>query len=707
MLSCFSNELYKRKKKGKYDDFSGLKELLGLMEMHMEKVGDIEIIKCNVNNSESCRCNELEERSEKAEAKCAELELELQKKNKYCEELEAKLNLLKNGKFAMDDKLKFLSSSSEALKTNQFSSEREKKKKKDVDLEEEDEGEDKVSQLTVEMRVLEIEKIKAESEAQVWKERFKRLESKALESGLKLANFHEGNGVQDSVLVKPEEFSHPGTSLNFLQKQGKVMNMDDVASCNSLSAGTTSTEICWGYLLHDKAPLYRRARKHLALESEQSPCNKMVPCTPRGQKPSTNAVYIIDSDDEPNITQQPMLDNQDSGNISFSTCVATEEEKLSDKSLKASSYGGNNEDLNFGTDLQFTARPKRKRTQNVVTSESESDDDKLPISKLRRMISADQVRCNLNELVIATSPVDDQVTDTVTPRRRLVPLRKCVIKSQQDKKSLCGPSEDKHEQIIPTNGETDDDELEEVSSDSEEGSLSNFIVHDSDVSDQEDASCDGKAESHSQDVSDGQVDRKSSCRPSEDKHEQGILANKEIDDNKSDEVSPASGEGSLGSFIVHDLDASEDASDGDVDSDSRDVSDGDLNLNEILSQIQRNKDQKRKWEFEADMLAAFGKDPQICMKAVCTLYRQQTSEERTIKGSLHYNGRGFSNVDAFRGSTLAEFLTDGDPLGDVKKSVKELKEYDPKGIEICRTMALRYSKQLFEIYKNKEDPFFP
>ena len=55
---------------------------------------------------------------------------------------------------------------------------------------------------------------------------------------------------------------------------------------------------------------------------------------------------------------------------------------------------------------------------------------------------------------------------------------------------------------------------------------------------------------------------------------------------------------------------------------------------------------------------------------------------------------------------MAEFLTDGDAAGDVKKSAKELQEYDPNAVELCRKFATHYSKQLFEIYKNKEDPLF-
>lgn len=59
-----------------------------------------------------------------------------------------------------------------------------------------------------------------------------------------------------------------------------------------------------------------------------------------------------------------------------------------------------------------------------------------------------------------------------------------------------------------------------------------------------------------------------------------------------------------------------------------------------------------------------------------------------------------------RGSLLAEFLTDGDPHGPLKKSVEELEKHDPKALEYCSRLASHYSKQLFEIYKNKEDPYF-
>lgn len=60
----------------------------------------------------------------------------------------------------------------------------------------------------------------------------------------------------------------------------------------------------------------------------------------------------------------------------------------------------------------------------------------------------------------------------------------------------------------------------------------------------------------------------------------------------------------------------------------------------------------------------------------------------------------------FRGTTLAEFLIDGDPKGKLTKSKMELMAYDPKGLDDCRRLAIEHSKQLFEIYQKQEDPLF-
>jgi hypothetical protein len=56
---------------------------------------------------------------------------------------------------------------------------------------------------------------------------------------------------------------------------------------------------------------------------------------------------------------------------------------------------------------------------------------------------------------------------------------------------------------------------------------------------------------------------------------------------------------------------------------------------------------------------------------------------------------------------LAEFLLDGSPDGGINKTVEELKKFDPEGVEVCEELAFHYSAQLFEIFQNKEDAFFP
>ncbi|KAH1099736.1 hypothetical protein GYH30_035084 [Glycine max] len=254
--------------------------------------------------------------------------------------------------------------------------------------------------------------------------------------------------------------------------------------------------------------------------------------------------------------------------------------------------------------------------------------------------SSDQVRPDSSSSPPANIQ-DDKVTDTVMTRRRLRPLRKCARKSQDDKISSCRPRKAKNQQSIPTNDDADsDDESEEDLSYSEGENMSDFIVDDSDVSNCEDTS------STSQDVANSYVQ------------------------------------------------------DSNMESYSQDVLDEDMDFGKILSKIQRSKT-NMKWEFEAGMLAAFGKDPELCMKAVCALYRQQTSVEQLSKGALLSNQRGFNKFDAYKGSILAEFLTDGDPYGGLKKSMKELQENDQKAVELCRSLATHYSKQLYEIYKNK------
>lgn len=177
------------------------------------------------------------------------------------------------------------------------------------------------------------------------------------------------------------------------------------------------------------------------------------------------------------------------------------------------------------------------------------------------------------------------------------------------------------------------------------------------------------------------------------------------DDETEEEGSESEGE-SLDGFIIDDDDSQESVSEK-SDEIGVEESDGEVGYADVMSRLRREKKpEKRKWEYEADMLADFGKDPELCMRAVCVLFRFQTEDEKVERSSHVSNGRGFSKVDAVRGTSIALFLTDGDSAGDMKKSVEELKVFDFKGVEKCEELARKYSKQLFQIYNNREDPFF-
>lgn len=213
----------------------------------------------------------------------------------------------------------------------------------------------------------------------------------------------------------------------------------------------------------------------------------MAPSTLIGAKSApTSVIDIIDSDDEPNITQNPVTDRQGSESISVSACFAAD-----GKESNNSSAQNNQDSLDLDENLLFVATPKRKRTCNVVTSESESDDDNILICKLKRKHiqepSSDQVRPDLSSSPPANISEDNKVTDSVMTRRRLWPLRKCARKSQDDKISSCRPRKAKNQQSIPTNDDADDESEEDLSY-SEGENMSDFIVDDSDVSNCEDTS---------------------------------------------------------------------------------------------------------------------------------------------------------------------------------------------------------------------------
>ncbi|PWA83661.1 hypothetical protein CTI12_AA166580 [Artemisia annua] len=188
---------------------------------------------------------------------------------------------------------------------------------------------------------------------------------------------------------------------------------------------------------------------------------------------------------------------------------------------------------------------------------------------------------------------------------------------------------------------------------------------------------------------------------------QGNSSSEDEDDN--DDIEGSEGEEESLSDFINDspknLSESESASES---SDNFEEPENVLNdYKETRDNVRRKMVSNYKWDSRREMQAAFVEDPELCMSAVCALYRQQTEDEKAFKVTRYLNGRGFNQDDAQRGSVLAEFLMDGDPAGDLKKSVEDLKQFDKKGIEDCRRIAIYYSRQLFEIYYNKEDPCFP
>uniref|UniRef100_A0A5B7C0S6 Uncharacterized protein n=1 Tax=Davidia involucrata TaxID=16924 RepID=A0A5B7C0S6_DAVIN len=622
------------------------------------------------------------------------LEMNVQKMSE-CELLEGKFRAFEVEKIALEDELRVLKKRNDELEEQITRVENENKVAHEgvtgmgriVDLVEEE----KVLQLMIENKVLDCEKKRAESEVEVWKMKCRELESRVLElqKGSLVSREGEcslpekmnvGLGLPEMVAREISEASElkdglgVGTSLEHLQTEGKVVDGDETTcaagsglTCYSpvkrigdlQPTGTSSIDTPSkqsvhveggkrGVLFESEQYYGSRVRKQLAFGEEGSPNKKMAPSTPGGARSaSVGVIDISDSDDEPDINNFHIPSFEIQGNKmvcgsndgALGCSMGNENEMISNNNLKKTLLCQSDDEEDMGGyegTFPYILTPKRKQASNIVTSDSESDDDNIPICKLRRKhlqeLYHHPTDSHLSSCSMTATISGDKVRESVTPRRRrLMTLRKCEIKDVPERNSPSNlkTSETKYHPGMPTNEDVEDDEIEEDGSVSEGESLGGFIVDDSDVSD---------------------------------------------NDN-------ASGE-------------------------SEDVSDANMDFNEVISRIRRNRQHKSKWEFEADMLAAFGKNPELCMKAVCALYRQQTSEEKLSKGTIYSNHRGFSQCDALRGTTLAEFLTDGDPKGDLNKSVKELQEYDHKGLELCRVLATRYSKQLFAIYQNKEDPLF-
>ncbi|XP_021734369.1 myosin-7B-like [Chenopodium quinoa] len=106
--------------------------------------------------------------------------------------------------------------------------------------------------------------------------------------------------------------------------------------------------------------------------------------------------------------------------------------------------------------------------------------------------------------------------------------------------------------------------------------------------------------------------------------------------------------------------------------------------------------QRIPYKLEYDIVYAFEQDDDLCAKAVCALY--------WLKMSVL--SKGLEECDISSVSALAKLLIDGDPSGQMKKSVDQVQQED---LAECRRLAVKYSEQFFNIFskKNKDPQFSP
>uniref|UniRef100_A0A0D9V3P7 Uncharacterized protein n=1 Tax=Leersia perrieri TaxID=77586 RepID=A0A0D9V3P7_9ORYZ len=110
----------------------------------------------------------------------------------------------------------------------------------------------------------------------------------------------------------------------------------------------------------------------------------------------------------------------------------------------------------------------------------------------------------------------------------------------------------------------------------------------------------------------------------------------------------------------------------------------------------------RRWESDERMIDSLKGNMELTTEAFCALYRRRKLVVKSTEGQL----TGLSRIDAFRAIKVAEFLLDGKIQGPLKRTAEELVSYDATGPSFIEKLTLSYSKELFDIYKNKEDPYF-
>lgn len=264
--------------------------------------------------------------------------------------------------------------------------------------------------------------------------------------------------------------------------------------------------------------------------------------------------------------------------------------------------------------------PKRKRASRVFTSDSEKDDDAddaddIPIGKLwSRQIEEGYTRKRLISLR-ELSETDNSVKGKFPTNPSTPSFKGSSLKSTGRAREF------------PTNLSTPSFKNSSLRS---KGRAREFPTNPS-IPSVKGSSLRSK----------GRASRKLEFLGSDDEEETKIDLRKELDDASSNSEGK-----SLGGFIVSGSESAESEPSSEEFS-SKIESDSDIDLGNVLAEIGRKK-QTTRWEYEADMLASFSKDSELCLKAVCALYRQQTSDEQSAKETFLLNKRGFNKFDAQR-----------------------------------------------------------
>lgn len=129
-------------------------------------------------------------------------------------------------------------------------------------------------------------------------------------------------------------------------------------------------------------------------------------------------------------------------------------------------------------------------------------------------------------------------------------------------------------------------------------------------------------------------------------------------------------------------------------------------ISEMIQSLRQDcRKSQKTWSAETDMRLEFLSNDELCMNAVCALYRKQISKGKFINCTSNPIDLDMFNTKS--GKDIAEYLIDGDPECKLKRTVSEVQEKDSTLLGRCKALAIGYHKTLFEIYRKNEDPFFP